>query len=167
MDSTQAEAAIKQIDSARDYTLRLIADVEEEEWFRDAGMGTHLAWQIGHLAMAEYGLCLFRQRGRLDIDRQLMPGDVRKKYSRGSTPDFDPAGQPSPHDLLALLDRIHQQVHSEVPRYSDEELAAPVDFPYAAYPTRLGALLFCAHHEMLHAGQIGLIRRALGKEPLR
>ena len=167
MSSVQAEMALKQIDSAREYSLRLITDVPHEEWFTDPGLGTTLAWQVGHLAMAEYGLCLFRQRGRLDIDRQLMPSDIRKKYSRGSTPDTDRSNQPSPDELLELLDRIHRQVHAEVPAFTDEELQAEVDFPYAAYPTRLGALLFCPHHEMLHAGQIGLIRRALGREPLR
>jgi hypothetical protein len=34
-------------------------------------------------------------------------------------------------------------------------------------PTRLGALLFSSHHEMLHAGQIGVLRRLLGKAPVR
>jgi uncharacterized damage-inducible protein DinB len=31
----------------------------------------------------------------------------------------------------------------------------------------MGALNFSADHEYLHAGQIGLLRRLLGKEPLR
>ena len=33
--------------------------------------------------------------------------------------------------------------------------------------TKLGALFFCSVHEMMHAGQIGLLRRLLGKSPLR
>ena len=32
--------------------------------------------------------------------------------------------------------------------------------------TKLLALLWCAHHEMLHAGQIGLLRRHLGYPPI-
>jgi hypothetical protein len=39
--------------------------------------------------------------------------------------------------------------------------------PYAGYPTKLGALLFCPLHEMIHAGQIGLLRRLMGKPPIR
>jgi hypothetical protein len=31
----------------------------------------------------------------------------------------------------------------------------------------LDALLFSSKHEMLHAGQIGLLRRLFGKQPLR
>ncbi len=34
--------------------------------------------------------------------------------------------------------------------------------PYAAYPNKFGALLFCPMHESIHIGQIGLIRRGLG-----
>ncbi len=32
--------------------------------------------------------------------------------------------------------------------------------------TKLRALLWCAHHEMLHAGQMGLLRRHLGYPPM-
>src|SRR5262245_36249532 len=60
--------AIQQIEFARGYTLSLLADIDESDWFRlSDGCPTHIAWQVGHLAMAEYGLCLFRQRGRQEI----------------------------------------------------------------------------------------------------
>jgi hypothetical protein len=52
-------------------------------------------------------------------------------------------------------------------KYEEATLSEPVDMPYTAYATKLGALLFCSHHEMIHAGQIGLIRRLLGKAPVR
>jgi hypothetical protein len=40
--------------------------------------------------------------------------------------------------------------------------------PYVeGYPNKLGALLMASHHEFLHAGQIGLLRRLLGKVPVR
>ena len=39
--------------------------------------------------------------------------------------------------------------------------------PYAIEPTKLGSIFFCSAHEMLHSGQIGLIRRLLGRPPLR
>ena len=35
-----------------------------------------LAWQVGHSAMAEYGLCLYRVRGRVSEDTQLMPAST-------------------------------------------------------------------------------------------
>ena len=60
-----------------------------------------------------------------------------------------------------------EQALEELNAYPLDQLDDPVDEPYAAYATKYGALLFCAHHEMLHAGQIGLLRRLLGNSPIR
>lgn len=44
---------------------------------------------------------------------------------------------------------------------------APVSAtPLPLAKTKMESLLWCAHHEMLHAGQIGLLRRQLGYAPL-
>lgn len=162
------ELAGAQIQSARDYLRGMIADLQEAEWFvMPDGIETHAAWQLGHLAMAEYGLCLFRQRGRSPDDLELMPSTFRKQFQRGSRPNPDPAANPTPADILAVLDRVHRQVLAELPTFTDEQLLQPAEMPYAGSPTRFGALLFCAHHEMLHAGQIGVLRRLLGKSPIR
>ena len=69
---SRLEMAIRQIEFARQYTERLLVDLTDEEWLRQpAGAATHIAWQVGHLAMAQYGLCLFRIRGRREIDLSL------------------------------------------------------------------------------------------------
>lgn len=162
------ELAIKQIEFARSYTLTLLADIGPEEWFTiPSGSSTHVAWQVGHLAMAEYGLCLFRQRGRAEIDTSLMTSSFRKAFSRGSVPESSPAKNPSPAEIRSVFDRVHSQVLLEAPSFTADSLAEPVDMPYAAYATKLGSLLFCSHHEMIHAGQLGLLRRLLGKQPVR
>lgn len=163
-----ASQALAQILSARQYLETLLADLDDPLWFTmPAGCGTHIAWQVAHLAMAEYGLCLFRQRGREPVDLELMPSSFRKQFQRGSQPQSDPAANPSPAEIREVLARVHAQVLRELPTFTDEQLRQPTEMPYAAEATRFGALLFCAHHEMLHAGQIGLIRRLLGKTPVR
>ncbi len=160
--------ALQQIEFARNYTLSLLADIDEGEWFcLSEGCPTHLAWQVGHLAMAEYGLCLYRQRGRQPIDRELMPGEFRKKFSRGSAVESDAGQYPSASEIRAVFDRVHAQVLQESQSFEPQQLAEAVDMPYAVEATKLGSLYFCSHHEMLHAGQIGLIRRLLGKQPVR
>lgn len=165
---SRLEMARKQIVFAREYMLSLLQDLEEDEWFAQPGeISTHVAWQVGHLAMAEYGLALFRQRGRKREDAELMSARFRKQFSRGSAPDPDPARNPSPAEIRQVLDRVHEQAMLETASIPDEQLDEPVEEPYAAVPTKLGALLFCAAHEMLHAGQIGVLRRLLGKPPVR
>ena len=159
---------ISQIRFAREYTLSLLNDLSPEDWFRQpAGGVSHLAWQIGHLAMAQYGLCLFRMRGRAEVDLELMSSSFRKKFSKGTTPDPDPVANPSIAEIRGVFDRVFEQTMLELPSVTESQLDETVDMPYAAYPTKFGGLLFCSHHEMLHAGQIGLLRRLIGKTPVR
>jgi hypothetical protein len=160
--------ALAQIEFARSYTLVVLAEIDEVDWFRmPLGCPTHVAWQVGHLAMAEYGLCLFRQRGRQEIDVELMSSSFRKQFSRGTVPEPDASKSPSPAEIRATLDRVHAQVLKEVPLLTAEQLKEPVEPPFAVEPTKLGCLRMCSHHEMLHAGQLGLLRRLLGKQPIR
>ena len=167
MDST-LELAIKQISFAQSYTLELLEDIDDADWFAvPEGATTHVAWQVAHLAMARYGLCLFRQRGRADVDRDLLPRGFVKSYGKGSTPDPAPENNLSPTEIRDIYEKVSQQALAEMEGFSDEQLNESIDMPYAVYPTKLGCLIFCSHHEMLHAGQIGLIRRLLGKEPVR
>ncbi len=167
MDS-RLEIAQRQIEFARNYTLGLLEDIGPDQWFSmPTGAPTHLAWQVGHLAMAEYGLVLFRQRGRQPVDTELMNSSFRKRFSRGSTVSSDAADYPEPAAIREVLEKVHAQAMKELPALDPSNLDNEVDMPYAGYPTNYGALLFCAHHEMLHAGQIGLFRRLLNKDPLR
>jgi hypothetical protein len=167
MDSP-LELATKQITFARNYTLSLLADIDDELWLTmPKDCATHVAWQVAHLAMAQYGLCLYRQRDRADIDRELLPRGFVQKYGKGSTPNTDPGKNLTPEDIRGTLDRVSDRAIHEMAGISEEQLDEPIDEPYAAYATKLGALLFCSHHEMLHAGQIGILRRLLGKKPIR
>jgi len=160
--------AIEQIGFARKYVVGILVEIDEADWFvMPAGCPTHVAWQVGHLAMAEYGLCLFRQRGRQPIDLELMSSNFRKLFSRGTIPEADASKYPSPAEIRATFDRVHAQVLQEAPSFTKEQLREPVEPPFAVEQTRLGCLLFCSHHEMIHAGQLGLLRRLLGKQPIR
>ena len=160
--------AIQQIEFARGYTRSILAEIDDSQWFMmPPGCPTHAAWQVGHLAMAEYGLCLFRQRGRQPVDLELMSGSFRKLFSRGSVPAAEASNYPSPAEIRSTFDRVHAQVLQEAPTFTPEQLKEPVEAPFAVEPTKLGSLLFCSHHEMLHAGQLGLLRRLLGGQPIR
>ena len=79
----------------------------------------------------------------------------------------DPAKNPPLTEIRQTFEAVHQQVLKELPTFSVASLDEPCDLPYAGYPTKFGALLLASHHELLHAGQIGLLRRLLGKAPVR
>ena len=162
-DATCLEIARRQIEFARGYSRSLIEDIDDCHWFTQPQPGaSHIAWQVGHLAVAEYGLGLFRMRGRREADTDLMPSSFRKQFAKGSVPDPDPAGNPNPAQIREVLRRVHEQVLAELPGYTQTELDIPCEEPHALFATKLGALFFCSAHEMMHAGQIGLWRRLLG-----
>lgn len=168
-DASQLEIAQKNIEFARGYTKSLLEGLTQEDWFwtPPGEFKTHIAWQVGHLAMAQYGLVLFRQRGRQPVDTELMTSSFRKRFSKGSLPNPDPEKNPSTDEILQVFNRVFEQSQKELSTFDEELLDDPIDPPHAAFATRYGALLFAADHEMLHAGQIGLLRRLMGKETLR
>lgn len=166
--SERLQIVARQIEFARGYTLSLLEGLTDDDWFwSPTGYVTHIAWQVGHLAMAQYGLALFRQRGRAEVDAELMSGRFRKLFLKGSEPQLDRGTYPPPREILDVMNRVHRQVLSELPRFDGAALDEPSEPPHSAYATKYGALLFTAQHEFLHAGQIGVIRRLMGQPPLR
>ena len=182
--SERLETAIRHIEFVRKYTMTLLEDLEPDDWFwmpsgsktsgsKTGGSGTdtfktHIAWQVGHIAMSEYGLTLFQQRGRnREVDSSLMSSKFRKLFMRGTDPSEDIENHPSPEEILSVLDKVHQQMRTEIVTYDGDALDEELGPPTSSYATRYGALLFAGDHEMLHAGQIGMLRRLMGKAPLR
>lgn len=161
-------AAIGQIRFAREYTRALLDATPQELWMTiPEGLPGNIAWQVGHLTVSQYGLLMFRIRGREPEDLELIPGRFRKAYGRGSVPKSDPSVQPTPEELVDRLGRVFDSGLSVLESVTPATLLEPIDMPYAVYPVKLGAILFCPLHEQIHAGQIGLLRRALGLEPIR
>lgn len=156
--------ALREIETARRYSLKLLEGVDDRLWFRQPAEGvTHIAWQVGHLAAAQYMLCVTRLRGELPEDQELFGPGVRDLFIRGSVPAADPAKYPSPGELREILDRVHALARATAMAQSDAELAATaIGKPHSLFDTKMGALFWCARHEMLHAGQIGLLKRLLG-----
>lgn len=162
------DQVLEQMAWARQYTLQLIESVEPDLWYqKPEGANTNLAWQVGHLAVSQYGLMLFRQRGRSPGDLEIMPGWLRKQFGRGTTPPEVTEKSPAPEELLNRLKAIHERSLQEVADLDASVLSEPTEMPFMAFPIKLGALMFCPYHEGIHAGQIGLLRRLLGLEPLR
>ena len=122
---------------------------------------------MAHLAVAEYHLCLSRVRGTKPDDDALISSDMRKRFGKGSVPEPDAAKNPPVDEIRAAFDRVHERVLQELARFPDDALDEEVSKPHPRFSTKGGALAWAVRHEMLHAGQIGLLRRQLGAVPLR
>jgi hypothetical protein len=167
MMMSRLDLAIKQIVFARNYTIRLLDNTKLEDWFRQPPAGiTHIAWQVGHLAMAQYRMALERIRGKRPGDPDVISDGFLKLFGKESVPQADASKYPTPANIRAVFDRVHQQLLKELPSLNDTDLDQPILKPHSLVKTKLWALLWCAQHEAVHAGQIGLLRRQLGYAPL-
>src|SRR5262249_10970207 len=148
------------------YTLRFVDKTPYEEWFRQPPAGvTHIAWQVGHIAMGEYRLLLERMRGRQPDDLELISDEFLQLFGKGSEPAAVQARYPSPEVIRAVFDHVHQKAIEGIAALNDADLDAPLHKPHSLIQTKAQALWYCPMHEMIHAGQIALVRRFLGHPP--
>jgi hypothetical protein len=167
MMMSRLQMAIDQIIFARNYSTGLLDQTPEVDWFRQPPAGvSHIAWQVGHLAIGEYRLGLWRIRGEQPDDEELFSQEFKRTFGPNSVPVADSSAYPSPSEIRSALKRVHERVLKELPGLKESELDQPVVNPHPFAKTKIQALLWCAHHEMLHAGQIGLLRRQLGHSPM-
>lgn len=164
----RVDTALAQLQSARAYTNDLLDHISENDWFRQPAEGvTHIAWQVGHITIAEYGLALRRCRGTFSSDTEFVPNSYMKLFGKGSTPSPNASDYPTPAEIRGVLNQVHAHVVDELPKLDDavwDESTVP---QHPMFATKLGSFQFCSLHEMLHAGQIALLRRLLGKEAIR
>jgi hypothetical protein len=162
------ESALERIRWSRNFTEQFLPDLTPAEWFWSPEQyPTHVAWQVGHLAVAQYNLCLRRVRGRTAEDESLISESFIEAFKFGSAPTRKEVQYPSLEEIKRVFDAVHAQSLAELEKRSDAELNEPLENPHPRFATKLGAVEFCSQHELVHAGQIAMLRRLMGKPPLR
>ena len=78
----------------------------------------------------------------------------------------DPAKNPPVAEIRAVFDRVHERLLAELPGFPDADLDGPILVPHRLCKTKIECVWWCSAHEMLHAGQIGLLRRLFGHAPM-
>jgi len=152
---------------ARDYTLSLVDTIPQSNWFQmPFGCPSHVAWQVGHLALAEARLVYDRVCCGRSQDG-LLPAEFHTLFGRTSIPDPDSAKHAPAAEIRAVFDRVHEATIKGLRDLVDSQLDEMAIGPTHRFcRTKFEFLRWCGDHEMMHAGQIGLIRRMLGREPV-
>jgi len=117
--------------------------------------------------VAQYNLCLRRVRGRIAEDESLISEPFIEVFKFGSTPVPTRIENLGSEEIKRVFDAVHVQSLAELEKRSDAELNEPLEQPHPRFATKLGAVEFCSQHELVHAGQIAMLRRLMGKPPLR
>ncbi|MEM9186178.1 MAG: DinB family protein [Planctomycetota bacterium] len=171
MSRQNLEHAIERMRLARGLTTSFLEDLEPDQWFWQPAEGmNHIAWHVGHLAFAQYFLCMKRVRDRIESDEQLITTKFLKRYKRESKPEpLAPDSHTDPGETVRELRRVFDSVFEKsiavLAEHDDASLDAPTWPPHPVFDTKLGAVNWCPQHEMMHAGQIVLLRRLQGKAP--
>ena len=144
-----------------DHVLKVNTEgLTEGETLRRPTPGGNCAnWVVGHLLRSRKFLLEF-----LECDWAL-PDGAAEVYHRGSSGDDDGRFIPFP-ELRRMWEETHGLLMKALAGLTDEQLAAEVQplGDFSKPDTRLRRILFLYFHETYHLGQLGLLRRLLGRE---
>lgn len=139
----------------------LLGDLSDEDLLvRPVDGANHIAWQLGHLASAEYFLI-----SQVSAQVQMaIPADWPEKYSKEAATNDDPAYFDTKAAYLKALGAQRQATLDVLKELPPEQLGEPGPESLKMVVQTVGELfLFQAHHQLMHAGQFTCVRRKLGK----
>ena len=155
---TSIDPVIAQFGMCHRTIHRNLEGVSHDESVQRPDAGANSAnWVLGHLLTSRNGL-LKRFTGQALLDES-----VTAPYARGSKGEIG-SGVPI-GELLATLDRSQPLLVDRLKRFTEEELAAKAQFGSPAGPdaSLADAIAAMAFHEAYHVGQLGVLRRLVGK----
>lgn len=140
-----------------DYNLRVVElNLEgvtfEESLVQPQGGGNCANWVLGHIVANRNPIM------ELIGENPVWSEEKAAIYRRGSLPLTDPAIAISLESMLSDLRASQEKLRRKLPQMTSEELEKP-----QGDGTTYERLTFLQFHEAYHAGQLGLLRRWLGK----
>lgn len=120
--------------------------------------GNNANWVLGHLVHSAEGVL------RLLGQPRVFDGGALARYRRGTDPLIDVAEALPLERLLEAWDEASKRIDVGLTSIADERIDAPAPEAIAWMGTTIGAVVaFASFHQSYHAGQLGLLRRLLGK----
>jgi uncharacterized damage-inducible protein DinB len=121
----------------------------------------HIAWQLGHLIVAE-ATAFLKQIPGAEIPE--LPAGFAEQHSKEMARNDSAAGFRTKEEYLGLFRKVREATKAALARLSETDLDKPTSGPMAKFAPTVGAMLaLTANHVMMHAGQFTVVRRKLGK----
>lgn len=159
---TAADVIVHSLSTGQMFINRGCEDLKPEEYLhRPCSGGNTTAWIIGHLVLTDRSTL-----GRLGVtDLPALPEGFEKRFSREpEAPKASEFGDVSV--LVPLFNQHRQRVIDAVRGLPADALDRPLDKPHPRFATMWEYLNFMGAHVTMHAGQITIIRRSLGRPPI-
>ena len=147
---------------ARRATLAFLDDLPEDKLcYSPVPDGNHAMWLIGHVTVTDDAVC-----SGLGGGPAKCPEGWNGLFGMGSTPMPDPSAYPSATELKEHLHARREDLIAWFRSMDHAKLtqALPEDSLRFA-PNYAGLMASLAYHEGLHAGQLRVITKSLGKPP--
>lgn len=147
--------------TAQKLLHRYVGDLTAEEFLhRPAPKANCTAWLIGHLTLSDRGVLK-----RLGASLPELPEGFEHRFSRDEgCPQAGEFGDVT--KLMPLFDEHRNRLVAAVRAAPPELLGKPLDKPHPLFNTVGEVATFMALHGAMHAGQITIARRSLGRPPL-
>lgn len=140
-----------------------LADLSPEELIvRPVPEANHIAWQLGHLILAERHLVETAVPGSMPD----LPAGFAEQYApRSKVPSDSPADYLSKEEYLRLAKDIRAATLRALDRLSDIDFDKPVSGRVPPFVKCVGdCFITIGNHWTLHAGQWVVLRRKLGRQ---
>lgn len=141
-------------------TVNLEDFTHEQSLVQPPGAGNCVNWVLGHIVASRNGVL------RLVGEEPVLHDAVAERYKRGSAPMANQLDA-APLDLLVkALGQSQERILSALGRIRELDLNKPAATPGSPTgDTSVGGQLAFLHfHETYHSGQLGILRRLVGKE---
>jgi hypothetical protein len=120
----------------------------------------HAAWQIGHLILSESQMI----NGVRPSSAPALPPEFAARHDKGSGKVDDSTQFYTKTQYITFMNNVREATLGLLSQLSEEELSKPGPEAMRNYAPKVGSVfLSIANHELMHSGQIAVIRRALGK----
>ncbi|HEX7119260.1 MAG TPA: DinB family protein [Longimicrobiales bacterium] len=140
--------------NARLFELTLAGITDEEAVTQPSGGGNCVNWIVGHIVASRESV--LSHLG----EESVWPAELVRRYERGSAPIRSAAEAPA---SLSAMREVFALAQERILRGLDGISAEALD-EAVGDSTRGHKLAFLQFHEAYHVGQLGMLRRFLGKE---
>ncbi len=142
-------------------TTTLLGDLSDADIMqRPVENANHIAWQLAHLIGALHYFGETLKPGSMPA----LPEGLAQQYSKETAGSDDPAAFLSKDQYTGLLDQQREAMLQVVDELDESAfLADSPDELKSFAPQIIDLIGLAAEHEMMHSGQISMLRRKLGK----
>ncbi|MEX1135823.1 MAG: DinB family protein [Balneolales bacterium] len=136
------------------------SDQETNQRLRGFKNMNHIKYLAGHLLNSQYGLGMLA-----GIDPEVKWNDLFAVMGASEAKDNFP--YPDIEEIKAEWNHMHNDIRNGLDKLTTEDLNNKPPAPFNQIAETAGDLwAFINHHQAYHIGQIGILRRGFGKEPM-